>query len=455
MLKIRKSKIKLIGVISCISLLSLGYVGLSFYSIPEKVSAAEEVDEWRTLNDITYMQEMNKYICENSKVGDNNILIDNRGGGYDNGGIANSYTIVKLHDDTCWMTQNLKFDIGVDEERWTNADTDLSDGRLWPDVKAIKTLSAASWANDANAPYYNNDPRALKTSSNYRNEYGYYYNWCAATAGTCTSSGEAADSICPRGWRLPTSNKASTVSGSFNKLIADASPAVANVMAAPYNFKLGGYVGGESLNNAGVEGTYWSSTSNGADNAYILHFGNNGGYNPSYSGVRYGGLSIRCITNEQILESDNLSGPTTSTEETLSVKVANVITIDAISGMQEEATSAKITTGNITATVATNATSYQVLLSAEQTDLVSKNAENTHVIPASTEIVVNKNGWGILNEDATYAAITNKPTPYYNTRTTGEDIIGVKHVFGVGISVTSTLPADTYSTNVTITAAAV
>ncbi len=60
-----------------------------------------------------------------------------------------------------------------------------------------------------------------------------------------------------------------------------------------FYFVYGGNVNSSSLNNAGSNGYYWSSTANNASNAYNLNF--NTSVNPSNNNNRYNGFSVRCV----------------------------------------------------------------------------------------------------------------------------------------------------------------
>ena len=55
----------------------------------------------------------------------------------------------------------------------------------------------------------------------------------------------------------------------------------------------GGNLNNSSLNNAGSNGNYWSSTPNGSSNAYNLNF-NSGNVNTNNNN-RYNGFSVRCV----------------------------------------------------------------------------------------------------------------------------------------------------------------
>lgn len=122
--------------------------------------------------------------------------------------------------------------------------------------------------------------------------------------------------------------------------------------------------------------------------------------------------------------------------------------------MKELASAATITTGSISATISAN-TAYQVMLSTDQTSLKSATVTDTE-IPASSTLQPGTNAWGIAtNAEATaYAAITNSPTVYYSSATGSGTPGQTVHQFGIGASISPALPAGTYSTIVTVTAAA-
>ncbi|MBR2710499.1 hypothetical protein IKF02_02625 [Candidatus Saccharibacteria bacterium] len=50
-----------------------------------------------------------------------------------------------------------------------------------------------------------------------------------------------------------------------------------------------------SLNNAGYNGNYWSSTVNNANNAYNLNFRSDN-VNPANNNNRNNGRSVRCVS---------------------------------------------------------------------------------------------------------------------------------------------------------------
>ncbi|MBQ9019874.1 hypothetical protein IJ096_00925 [Candidatus Saccharibacteria bacterium] len=231
------------------------------------------------------------------------------------------YKIAKLADGNCWMVQNLALD-GTDSNgnvrTLTSADSD---------VTANRTLAANITSGSSNATSVQIVSSVAESSgcsgtycdSSNTEKYGNLYNWYAATATTGTASltnTDASDSVCPKGWKLPTSAERNTASSSapdksYGKLLystigfssANASgstggPYVQKMQQAPLWFSSpGSYSSGLDLQ--GTYGYYWSRkayTSSGY--ALDLYFGTNNGtlYPQSYSN-KYNGFSVRCVFN--------------------------------------------------------------------------------------------------------------------------------------------------------------
>ncbi len=204
---------------------------------------------------------------------------------------SNAYTIVKLTDDKCWMQQNLRL-VAKNAEGLglTENDTDINGNWTLPKTLVGSGTTVSGWSNSNTTPY----------SAYFNNiNYGAYYSWCAATAGTCSGatsgSAVASSSICPKGWHLPTgggSGKSGT--GEFGVLNG---LNMSSVTSKPYLFPAAGRVDNGSLGYAGSFGSYWSSTAYSDANAYLLDF-NSGGFAPGTSGnPRRNGFSVRCVAN--------------------------------------------------------------------------------------------------------------------------------------------------------------
>ena len=110
------------------------------------------------------------------------------------------------------------------------------------------------------------------------------------------TSGEAADSICPKGWRLPPKegNK------SYHNLLISSYNIPTNsdaaLLAMPLSFiRAGGYYPGDGFfHGQGNRGFLWSSTVYDSDVTYVLSFGASGGF-PQFYNYRGYSFSVRCV----------------------------------------------------------------------------------------------------------------------------------------------------------------
>ena len=414
---------------------------LTYYNpYAEKVSAAS-----MSINDISTMQEMRPGICYNMEIGDTATLTDTR----DN----NTYTIAKLSDGKCWMTQNLRITretINAKDSSNTTGKITSADSHVSANYE-IPASTTSAFSNAQSGSYYTNQ----QVRASVDNDYGAYYSYNVATVNTVASasSGPATYDICPKGWRLPTGGSSGEFQALYNKGKSGWTTnngkngywfgGAANAAGAAF-FPAAGYVNTSGLANTGSYGLYWSSTIGSAASAYILHFHSSGISPADYNG-RYNGFSVRCVA-DSYAEADT---------DVIAIVVPPVISIDATSGMNKEVDPNLVTKGEISATISAN-TTYAIQLSASKTSLTnsasSDGPTSTNSIPASSNVTPKTNAWGILNQDnSTYSAITTNPTTYYNTESTNEDSSRT-HTFTLGVSVSPTLPAGEYSTTVTITA---
>ena len=144
---------------------------------------------------------------------------------------------------------------------------------------------------------------------------GMYYNWYAATAGTgtaTTGSGvNVSDSICPKGWQLPSydGNKSYVnltrdtygkykigtyvYEGDYNY---NSYPAYDGLDILPLSFLRSGYYGWSNgaRNNRGSYGYCWGSRAASGTNAYNLNFNLNN-FNPQNNNNKGNGFSVRCV----------------------------------------------------------------------------------------------------------------------------------------------------------------
>ncbi len=179
------------------------------------------------------------------------------------------------------MTQNLDYAAStpIPTAEIVKEDNPTDTGLVWDDgLKVVDKFYDEASPNNAVAATGSYDAHYLT---------GNYYQYSAATV------------ACPaisNNWQLPTGNQASTINGSFNKLVNDVSQT--QIITAPYYFPPAGHAGPNtgSMFGVGEGGYYWSSTLNGDSGTYGLRF-SSGGVNPSDSSSQYVGLSVRCYVN--------------------------------------------------------------------------------------------------------------------------------------------------------------
>ena len=281
-----------------------------------------------TLADATNMQDLasNDY-CTGTTIGDTATLTDSRDG--------TTYTVGKLADGKCWMLDNLALDLtnstvlnGMNSTNTNASNTTLGylkgTSTRNPSTDAdgkYATAKVANWTSSYSysAPLVNmTSKNVVPTSHNGTDDpmkdtvvagnwkIGGYYNYCAASAGSyCygagtswgTSSGDATESICPAGWRMPTGNTgeysalANAIYGSTS-LTTDAT-ASANYRSA-LHLPLSGYFYNGSPYGQGSSGRWWFSTRNNNYNMYDLYADDSSIYPASYATRNYG-YSLRCV----------------------------------------------------------------------------------------------------------------------------------------------------------------
>ena len=246
-------------------------------------TAVAHANPAKTLHSISKMQQMTPEICaatttpnktattldtDGSHYGDPNYaptktLVDTR----DN----NTYTVSKLADGKCWMTQNLR----IINKTLTPADSDVTSNYTIP----------ASSRSDFNS---------YDTSNAYVDSDGGFYTWYTATAGTGTQSlstqgYNTSVSICPKGWRLPTGGLWSEFQALYNNYNSFYA-----LRSSPVNLTLSGYIYNGSFYFQNYSGQYWSSTVGTDKYAYYLSL-NASDVSPASGNRNYQGRSVRCI----------------------------------------------------------------------------------------------------------------------------------------------------------------
>ncbi len=246
-----------------------------------------------------------------------------------------TYTVQRLADGKCWMTSNLNLAGGTalysDDSNVADANTKASGNPYYTLPASTAISSGTSVPNDQfssdTGEYVFNTGNATTTCSS-STPCNSYYSWLAATAGGKDSSGNAvstngynaAYSICPKGWRLPTSttsNASATTSPNWKTgdFYALATAYGANLESNYYqssgtfynnagpgttpNFLLAGRYYSGSFYGGGSGGDYWSSTSNSGTSAYRLYF-NSSYVDSANSYYRSYGFSVRCVLDDSM-----------------------------------------------------------------------------------------------------------------------------------------------------------
>ena len=229
------------------------------------------------------------------------------------------YWITKLADGNIWMTQNLDHDI-VAGKTYTSADTDLPEGTTWRPSTSTRSTDDTSWNGDGYTSesydpgdiYLNRELTTRWNGTIYNMttatgdphyHIGNYYNWYAAIARNSEYfRGEASQSICPAGWRLPSYSSGDV----FQSLITAQSLTSGlngNIQNSPTLFIYGGFWDNQRTHekttnsySVGSRGHYWSSMSpQYRGTSYGLHFDTYGDLETMAGIYQQTGLSVRCV----------------------------------------------------------------------------------------------------------------------------------------------------------------
>lgn len=296
------------------------------------------------------MQGMTSEICRLASIGSSARLRDNRDG--------KIYWVEKLADGNCWMTQNLALDIteaglkasDTDIEDDWNATTAAEKGYLAPvatfhDVSNQQSIAVSNVALSFNpGKYFYSKPTSqnicattstmkectgnygwIDVSSHqssydtiYAGAYDYtadndfvynahylggnYYSWYALTAGQSaqiSAGGSATQSICPKGWTLPSKDGNKSYTELFNAYGERASGTLKygnqDIRTAPLYFvAAGGWV--RRAYFIGFSGYYATKDTYSSGTPWLMTFSNNS--IDITSGSSYGrsnGVSVRCV----------------------------------------------------------------------------------------------------------------------------------------------------------------
>ncbi len=295
------------------------YVGQVKYTLvhPQAVVAPSILNEYG----IVYMQDFAKLTpgeldtIKSAMLPDEKVMLkDNRDGSV--------YNIAKLKDGNIWLLDNLALDLtsrtvadGLSSNN-TNA-TDLSlnylrkGGGTASDRYPIAGLSYTNWTSgySYSQPMVNTSQKdTTNTGDALSNDaktwkYGFYYNYCAASAGsycygngTSTSAtlGDATEDLCPKGWRMPIGGN----NGDYHNLNSDSYGYTSvNLYRTALRLPLSGYVRTGVVSDSTERGNWWGLS--GGDYVANLNVTASSidptGNMTANRGRREDGHSVRCI----------------------------------------------------------------------------------------------------------------------------------------------------------------
>ena len=242
----------------------------------------------------------------------------------------NVYTVAKLADGNCWMTENLRLadkDASGNDIELSNANTHNpslsltnSDGSSTSNhLSAPIDPTATAWCADDNSACVDKSMLSTNNTANFTANtsstqssniysYGNYYNWYSATAGhgkygsSYRNGYVAPGDICPAGWHLPTGKDASGEFGELDVALGGTG-AYQNTAEAsnrwrsyPNNFVYSGVVYRSSVSSRGLSGSYWSSSAYDSRNACSLYFRSSIVDPGTNNDNKYSGFMARCVS---------------------------------------------------------------------------------------------------------------------------------------------------------------
>lgn len=239
--------------------------------------------------------------CDAMNIGDTIALTDSRDG--------NVYTVAKLPDNACWITENLRLDLSNPDLNITPLNTNNPTSDFIAAVNQHPS-SSSSFCTSANASCANrvafNASGVDENSPSYWPSYGVYYNWYTATAGNGNWSMynprvRANGDLCPAGWSLPDGY---SINGDYAILdIAlggrgnnETSTVMSNRWRSyPNNFLYSGQQNGSSITSRGETGNYHGISASSSANLVNMWLQSNKVSTNANGSSKIRGQSIRCM----------------------------------------------------------------------------------------------------------------------------------------------------------------
>ena len=265
---------------------------ITFTAVANPITTVSLYDSYKYYNKTKHngyftMQDMTNSICKMASINSKLQVIDTRD--------DSVYWIAKLKDNNCWMIQNLRLGEKTSSLELTKTSSNVNDGGF---ILNGKTTTGKFTSMQIDGVNEQNNNSQYYCSDNY----GCYYNWYTATAGTGTTATtqNTTYNICPSKWTLPSGwngGQLHTLYGHYNSaeliLVNNPTTTSENAIGEIPGFLLSGKCVTSGVSNAGTGGYYWSRTPNSTLNARSLNI-----YSSSVSitnSRKYEGYSVRCL----------------------------------------------------------------------------------------------------------------------------------------------------------------
>ena len=233
-----------------------------------------------------YIQEVNDLNCPARRT----MVVDARD--------LRTYWVQRMPDGRCWMLTNLAYAGGGDN---TFGDAvSLVNDEITPNVDSPNFMRPPG-ANPTTFPTTPSTATDGGVNAATR-QFGYLYNWCAAMGDQQGTSAclyataplpDSSVSICPSGWRLPTTESNTGEFALLNNAINGGSEITDEGLRTQW---LGMYGGRwwSSFNGIGSYGSYWTSVQRSEDAASLFGFANEW-VDIDDGDAKTTGIPVRCI----------------------------------------------------------------------------------------------------------------------------------------------------------------
>ena len=221
---------------------------------------------------------------------------------------GNVYSVSKLADGNCWITENLRLDPSSAN---ITADNTNNPTNSFLNAYSSTTSTTLQCSNDNEEctdqiNYYTGNMDRTKIQSPTGNEdiyawysFGTMYNWYTATAGNgiySKSSGNVDGDICPAGWRIPTGGPSGEYQALTTTLGGTGSAGAIALRAYPNNFIFSGDYNPSTAipDGRGTQGRIWEATAYNNNKSYRMGY-NASSITPINTYNKWDNFAVRCI----------------------------------------------------------------------------------------------------------------------------------------------------------------